>query len=78
MNYENVMLVVTDAAAYMLSAMSSLRVLYPKMLHVTCLAHGLHRVAEYIRQDFPEVNKLIANVKAVFVKVSVLHATRMK
>lgn len=60
---------VTDAAAYMIRAMSSLQTLFPKMLHLTCLAHGLHRVAEYIRSQFPDVNSLIANTKAVFIKV---------
>lgn len=59
----------TDAAAYMLSAMNSLKVLYPKMVHLTCLSHGLHRVAEFIRSRFPNVNQLIASTKAVFVKV---------
>lgn len=65
------LLVATDAAAYMISAMKSLRVLFPKMLHVTCLVHGLHRLAEFIRQEYPEVNELISCVKAVFVKVCV-------
>lgn len=59
----------TDAASYMISAMNSLRILYPKMLHLTCLAHGLHRVAEFVRAQFPQVNQLISNTKAVFLKV---------
>lgn len=67
--YDKVLLAVTDAAAYMLLAIRSLQVLYPKMLHVTCCAHGLHRVAEFIRSQFPNVNDLISNTKAVFVKV---------
>lgn len=62
----------TDSAAYMICAMNGLKVLYPKMLHLTCLAHGLHRVAEFIRASFPDVNSLIANTKSVFVKVFVL------
>lgn len=63
------MLVTTDAAAYMIAAINSLKVLFPKMLHVTCFAHGLHRLAEYVRHKFPEVNSLISAVKAVFTKV---------
>lgn len=51
--------------------MRSLQTLYPKMLHLTCLAHGLHRIAEYIRLEFPEVNRLISNTKAVFIKVTI-------
>lgn len=67
--YDKVLLVVTDAAAYMIKAMDSLKVLFPNMLHVTCFAHGLHRLAEFIRDQFPQVNKLISKTKAVFVKV---------
>lgn len=70
--YENVLIVATDAAAYMLAAMRSLAVLFPKMVHVTCLVHGLHRLAEYIRTQFPDVNILISTVKSVFVKVCLL------
>lgn len=68
--YDKVLLVLTDAAAYMIAAMRSLRVLYSKMLHLTCFAHGLHRVAEFIRLQFPNVNALISNTKAVFIKVT--------
>lgn len=58
----------TDAAPYMSAAMKSLKPLYPKMLHVTCFSHGLHRLAEYIRSKFISVNELIASNKAVFLK----------
>lgn len=64
-----VLLVTTDAASYMISAMEALTVLYPKMLHVTCAAHGLHRVAELVRTKFKAVNALISNVKRTFTKV---------
>lgn len=63
------LLVVTDSASYMLAAMKGLQVLYAKMLHLTCLSHSLHRVAEFIRTKFPNVNAVIAKTKAVFVKV---------
>ncbi|KRX38199.1 hypothetical protein T09_8876, partial [Trichinella sp. T9] len=38
------------------------------MLHLTCLDHGLHRIAEHIRCLFPDVDRLISNVKKVFLK----------
>ncbi|KRY05109.1 hypothetical protein T12_6281, partial [Trichinella patagoniensis] len=38
------------------------------MLHLTCLVHGLHRIAEHIRCLFPDVDRLIFNVKKVFLK----------
>lgn len=45
-------------------------VFYPKMIHVTCLAHAFNRVAEYIRGRgrFTDVNDLISSKKAVFLK----------
>lgn len=57
------LLVVTDAAPYMVCAMRALKLLYPKMIHVTCAAHGLHRVAEFIRNEFNDVNDLISHLK---------------
>ena len=65
--YKNV-LVSTDAAPYMVKCMKSLQTLYPKMIHVTCKAHALHRVAELVRSEHPLVNKLIAKGKSIFMK----------
>lgn len=66
--YNMVLLIVTDAAAYMLKGVGGLGVLFPKMRHLTCLAHGLHRLAEFIRTSYPEVDNLISEVKKVFIK----------
>lgn len=66
--YENVLLVCTDAAPYMIKSMNGLQVLFPKMIHITCLAHGLHRVAELVRFSYAEVNRLISASKSIFVK----------
>ena len=49
-------------------AHKSLKVLFPKMIHVACVAHGIHRVAEQIRRIFPDVDALIASMKKVFRK----------
>ena len=59
---------VTDAAAYMLQAGKHLKIFYPHMLRITCLVHGLNRIAEEVRLPFPAVNKLVATVKKVFLK----------
>ncbi|KAE9541774.1 hypothetical protein AGLY_003765 [Aphis glycines] len=67
--HEHVLLFVSDAAPYMVKAGTALQVFYSKMLHVTCAAHGLHRVAEHVRSHFNSVDKLIASVKQVFQKV---------
>jgi hypothetical protein len=65
---ENVLLFVSDAAPFMTKAAKALQLLYPKMIHVTCLAHALHRVAEEVRGRNPEVDQLIANGKKIFIK----------
>lgn len=67
--YAKVLLVVTDAAGYIISAMKNLQVLYCKMIHITCFAHGFHRLAETVRSLHSNVDLLISSVKAVFVKV---------
>ena len=61
--HDNGLLLVCDAAAYMTKAVNGLKVLLPKMIHITCLAHGLHRVTETIRAFYPVVDRLISNVK---------------
>lgn len=38
------------------------------MIHVTCIVHAFHRVAEQIRGHYSKVDKIIANVKKVFCK----------
>uniref|UniRef100_A0A183BPS3 DUF659 domain-containing protein n=1 Tax=Globodera pallida TaxID=36090 RepID=A0A183BPS3_GLOPA len=60
---ENVLLMVTDAARYMIKAGKALSVFYGNMTHVTCVCHALHRVCEEIRGKFPDVDELIANTK---------------
>jgi hypothetical protein len=47
----------------MIKAAKALQLLYPTMIHVTCIAHALHRVAQEVRGSYPEVDKLIANGK---------------
>lgn len=66
--HNNVLLFLSDAAPYMKKAGTAIKALYSKMVHVTCLAHGMHRVAEEIRGKFPRVDKLISRVKQVFLK----------
>lgn len=65
---ERLLLIVTDSVAYMLSAGRTLKELYPKVIHSTCLAHGLHRIAETIREEHPLINKLVSVGKKIFLK----------
>lgn len=46
----------------------TLKIFNPKMEHITCVAHALHRVCEEIRLQFPKVDKLISNMKKHFFK----------
>lgn len=62
------LLFITDGVQYMLKAGKNLKVIYTKLLHVTCLAHGVNRVAEQIRSLFPDVDKFVANMKTAFKK----------
>ena len=66
--HDKVHLFLTDGAKYVKKAGLALKVIFPRMLHVTCVAHGLHRVAEECHRLFPDVDKLIAGGKKVFRK----------
>uniref|UniRef100_A0A914H6D4 DUF659 domain-containing protein n=1 Tax=Globodera rostochiensis TaxID=31243 RepID=A0A914H6D4_GLORO len=50
---ENVLLLVTDAARYMIKAGKALSVFYGNMTHVTCVCHALHRVCEEVFTKAP-------------------------
>lgn len=66
--YSRVKLVVNDAAPYMVKCFCDLKCIYPDRVHVTCIVHLLHRVAEEIRQASEELNDFIAHMKALLVK----------
>lgn len=66
--YDHVKLLVTDGASYMVKCAAALCTLYPRLLHITCLAHAFHRLCEVVRENYPDLDSLIANVKKVFVK----------
>ncbi len=65
---ENFSLLLSDAASYMTACTATLKVLYPNLFHVTCLAHMLHNCAEKVRGVFSNVDSLVARVKASTVK----------
>ncbi|KAE9536846.1 hypothetical protein AGLY_006908 [Aphis glycines] len=60
--HDDVLLFLSDAAPYMFNKNIVLK------NDTTCLAHGLHRVAETVRILNPKVDKIIANVKKIFNK----------
>lgn len=66
--FDKVLMFVSDAAPYMALAGDVLSAYFPKMVHVTCLAHGLHRVAEKVRSLYANADFAIANGKLAFTK----------
>lgn len=66
--YGRLLVLISDSASYMKSAYNGLKTLYPKLLHVTCLAHGLHLICDKIRVTFPVADAVVTEVKKVFNK----------
>jgi len=66
--HDNVLLFLSDAAPYMVKCGETLNALYSKMIHITCTAHGIHRVAEQVRSQYESVDQLISNIKKIFRK----------
>ena len=64
----NFLLLLSDAASYMISAGSVLKNMYPNLFHVTCIAHLLHNCAMKVRTNSPAVDELIARIKATVTK----------
>jgi len=52
----------------MVKTANTLTGLFPNMIHVTCVAHGLHRVCETIRLEYPNIDNMVNCVKKVFLK----------
>lgn len=63
-----ILLLLSDAAPYMVKAGKAILEFNPQITHVTCAVHGLHRVCETIRIIFDDVNQLISNCKKIFCK----------
>lgn len=60
--HDEVLLFISHASPYMKKAGTAIKALNSKMIHATCLAHGLHRIAEEIRCYYSVVDKLISRV----------------
>ena len=65
---DKILLFISDAAAIMLKAGKVLKGYFPNAMHVTCFAHGLHRICEFIREQFSDVNTLISTFKIFLLK----------
>ena len=67
-------LLLSDAAKYKIAAGITLKSLYSKLFHVTCVAHSLHNCTMKIKSHIEDVDQLIAKVKAVPIKNKSRHA----
>ncbi|XP_073828822.1 uncharacterized protein [Musca autumnalis] len=66
--HEKILLLVTNGAPYMLEAGIDLKMQYPDLLHITCLADKLNHLAEPISFAFPLVNDFINCVQQLLTK----------
>ena len=65
----NTLKLLSDVAKYVIAAGITLKSLYPKLFHVTCVAHLLHCVAHLLHNcAIKNVDQLIAQIKAVAIK----------
>ena len=65
---ESFSLFLTDAARYMSLAATTLKELYPSLMHATCVAHLLHNCAMHVRAHFENIDEIIAMIKAATIK----------
>ncbi|KAG0438444.1 hypothetical protein DMUE_3084 [Dictyocoela muelleri] len=65
---EDMRLVLSDAARYMIRAFKDLKKQHPDFFHVTCLAHVIHNCAMRVKGYYGSVDKCISSVKAITVK----------
>jgi hypothetical protein len=63
--YEKVLLLVTDQASYMVLAAKNLKTFSPSLNHITCIAHALNRVCSAIQENLNKVNRFVLSMKKV-------------
>ena len=65
---EKLLLLLTDEAPYMKKAGKHLKSLFPKVIHITRLAHLINRISSFIRNEHKTADKFIAETKKTFTK----------
>lgn len=66
--HDHVLLFLSDVAPYIVRTKTTISAHYSKIVNVTCLAYAMYRVAENMRDNFSEIDKLIAEIKQIFLK----------
>ena len=64
----NVLIFISDGVPCMKKPGQVLKLLFPNMVHVTCVAHEIHRVSEEVRSLFPDADKLNLCIEKIFLK----------
>jgi len=67
-NFEDIILLISDGAKYMIKAGKLLKEINNNFLHITCIAHLLHNYALKVKSFFESADKLIASVKYSILK----------
>lgn len=65
---ESFLLLISDAATYMIKAAKNLKIFYKMLTHITCLSHLLHNSVLRLRSFYPDIDNLISSTKAATVK----------
>ena len=66
-DFSRVLLLLVDAAAYVLKMGKGVASQMLSSIHVTCMTHAVHREAETTRAKFPDIHRLVSSCK-VFAK----------
>lgn len=61
--YDKVLLLVSDAATYMISAGNILKTFFTDMAHITCVVHALDRVCRKVESNSQKLNQFISSMK---------------
>ena len=61
--YDKILLYVTDGAAYMKKSFSLLSPYFANLIYVNCFSHNLHTLCEFTRKQLSNVDYLITNIK---------------
>ena len=70
MKHENFSMFLTDATLLHVFGWKAIKgiILYPSLMHVTCIAHLLHNCAMCVHAQFKNTDEAIATIKAVTIK----------
>ena len=58
----------SNAAKHMVASGAILKSFYPKLFHVTCVAHLLHNCVIKVKPHFEDVHQIVEKVKSTTVK----------